>query len=66
MLLSEDDALWPLYVTVAVIVASSRVYVKIHHASDVVAGAALGVGLGLVGRRLAPLPPAPAVLPVRP
>ncbi len=66
VLLSEDDALWPLYVTVAVIVASSRVYVKIHHASDVVAGAALGVGLGLVGRRLAPLPPAPAVLPVRP
>ncbi len=66
VLLSEDDALWPLYVTVAVIVASSRVYVKIHHASDVVAGAALGVGIGLVGRRLAPLPPAPAVLPVPP
>ena len=63
VLLSEDDALWPLYFAVAAIVASSRVYVKMHHASDVVAGATLGVGLGLVGRRLAPLPPAPTVLP---
>ncbi len=63
VLLSEDDVLWPLYFAVAVIVASSRVYVRIHHASDVAAGAVLGVGLGLVGRRLAPLPPAPAVLP---
>jgi undecaprenyl-diphosphatase len=63
VLLSEDDALWPLYFAVAVIVASSRVYVRIHHASDVAAGAVLGVGLGLVGRRLAPLPPAPSVLP---
>lgn len=61
VLLSEDDALWPLYYTVAAIVASSRVYVKMHHASDVAAGAVLGVGLGLIGRRLAPLPPAPAV-----
>ena len=57
VLLSDDDALWPLYYAVAAIVASSRVYVKMHHASDVVAGAALGVGLGLLWRRLAPLPP---------
>ena len=63
VLLSEDDALWPLYFTVAAIVASSRVYVKMHHASDVIAGATLGVGLGLIGRRIAPLPPAPTVLP---
>lgn len=63
VLLSEDDVLWPLYVTVAVVVASSRVYVKMHHASDVLAGATLGVGLGLIGRRLAPLPPALSVLP---
>lgn len=63
VLLSEDDVLWPLYFGVAAIVATSRVYVKIHHASDVAAGAVLGVGLGLLGRRLAPLPPAPAVLP---
>jgi len=66
VLLSEDDVLWPLYFGVAVIVATSRVYVKIHHASDVAAGAVLGVGLGLLGRRVAPLPPATAVLPERP
>jgi len=63
VLLSEDDVLWPLYFAVAAVVASSRVYVKIHHASDVAAGAVLGVGLGLLGRRVAPLPPAPTVLP---
>lgn len=66
VLLSEDDALWPIYFTVAAIVASSRVYVKMHHASDVIAGATLGVGLGLIGRRIAPLPPAPTVLPGAP
>ena len=63
VLLSEDDVLWPVYFTVAAIVASSRVYVKMHHASDVIAGATLGVGLGLIGRKLAPLPPAPTLLP---
>ena len=57
VLLSEGDRLWPLYVAVAAVVASSRVYVKIHHPSDVLAGAALGVGLGLLGRRVMPLPP---------
>ena len=36
------------------VVASSRVYVKIHHASDVVAGAAIGVGLAAVARRVWP------------
>ena len=57
LLLSEDDPLWPLYVAVGVVVASSRVYVKIHHASDVLAGAAVGTILGLIGRRVMPLPP---------
>ena len=56
-LLSEDDELWPLYYAVAVVVAWSRVYVKIHHASDVVAGIAIGAALGRIGRRVAPLPP---------
>lgn len=59
-LLSEDDPLWPLYYAVAVVVASSRVYVKIHHASDVVAGIAIGAALGRIGRRLVPLPPVPS------
>jgi undecaprenyl-diphosphatase len=52
--LSEDDKLRPLYYTVAVIVASSRVHVKIHHASDVIAGAAIGVVLARVARRAWP------------
>src|SRR3546814_4798167 len=52
--LSHGDPLWPVYYGVAIVVASSRVYVKIPHASDVVAGAALGVGLAALPRR--PLP----------
>ena len=36
--LSEGDPLWPIYYGLAVVVASSRVYVKMHHASDVIAG----------------------------
>lgn len=57
VLLSDGDALWPLYLGAASLVAASRVYVKIHHPSDVVAGAAVGLTLGVLGRRLAPLPP---------
>ncbi len=57
-LLAEDDPLWPLYYAVAVVVATSRVYVRIHHASDVLAGVAVGIPLGRLGRRLVPLPPA--------
>jgi undecaprenyl-diphosphatase len=56
-LLSEGDRLGPLYYAAAVVVASSRVYVKVHHASDVLAGAAVGVALGHIGRKLVPLPP---------
>jgi undecaprenyl-diphosphatase len=63
-LLSDDDVLWPLYYGVAAVVATSRVYVKMHHASDVVAGAALGAVMGRAARHLFPLPPAPAVTPV--
>jgi undecaprenyl-diphosphatase len=56
-LLAEDDPLWPLYYAVAVVVATSRVYVRIHHASDVVAGVVVGIPLGWLGRRLVPLSP---------
>jgi undecaprenyl-diphosphatase len=59
ILLSEDDPLWPVYCAVGVVVASSRVYVKIHHASDVLAGVVVGAVLGIAGRRLMPLPPPP-------
>jgi len=52
--LSQGDPLWPVYYGLAVVVSSSRVYVKMHHASDVIAGAAIGVGLAAVARRLWP------------
>ncbi len=55
-LLSEQDRLKPVYYSIAVLVAWSRVYVKIHHASDVVAGIVVGIFLGKLGKRLSPLP----------
>lgn len=47
----QDDPLWPCYVGLAAVVAASRVHVRIHHASDVVGGVAVGTALGLVLRR---------------
>jgi len=59
-LLSDGDPhLAPLYFGAATLVALSRIHVKIHHASDVVGGMAFGLVLGQVGKRLAPLAPAP-------
>jgi membrane-associated phospholipid phosphatase len=55
-LLAERDPLWPLYYAVGAVVASSRVYVRIHHPSDVVAGALLGIALARVARRAWPFP----------
>src|SRR5207253_2953415 len=63
-LLSEEDVLWPLYYALAAVVATSRVYVKMHHASDVIAGAALGAVMGRAARLAFPLAPAPALAPV--
>lgn len=54
-LLSENDPFWPLYYAIALAVAWSRVHVKIHHASDVAAGIAIGAVMGHLGRRLSPL-----------
>lgn len=54
-LLGEGDPWRPVYYGLAVVVATSRVYVRIHHASDVVGGAAVGALIGRLGRRLAPL-----------
>lgn len=63
---SEDDHLAPLYVALAVLVATSRVHVRIHHASDVVGGAVVGVALGRVLRRWWPAgQPLPRGLPRR-
>ena len=59
-LLSDGDpALAPFYYGLAVLVATSRIYVKIHHATDVLAGAAVGATLGSIARRVVPLEPHP-------
>jgi membrane-associated phospholipid phosphatase len=41
----------PLWFGMAAVVATSRVYVRIHHASDVVGGAAVGLALGTLAVR---------------
>ena len=55
-LLSDRSRLGPLWYATAGVVAASRVHVRIHHASDVVGGAVLGILLGEVAVRVAPLP----------
>lgn len=42
----------PLFAAVAVIVGTSRAYVRIHHASDVAGGAVVGLCLGALARPL--------------
>jgi undecaprenyl-diphosphatase len=54
-LLAEDERRAPLYYCLAFVVALSRIHTKIHHASDVVGGMAIGLVLGQVARRIAPL-----------
>ena len=52
--MTADDDLAPVYAAAAALVASSRIYVRIHHASDVVGGVAVGTALGLAMRRWLP------------
>ena len=58
-ILSDGDRLAPLYYGAAVVAASSRIHVRIHHASDVVVGAAVGLTLGRLVLRLWKLPNRP-------
>lgn len=50
-ILSEGSRLRPIYYGLAAAVAASRVYVKLHHASDVIGGVVIGLGLGAIARR---------------
>ncbi len=50
--LSKGNRMGPVYYALASTIAASRVYTRIHHASDGIAGVALGVALGSVARRL--------------
>lgn len=60
-LLSETDPRRrAIYFTVAAVVAWSRVHVRLHHASDVIGGAAIGTLLGVIAKRLVPLGRRPA------
>lgn len=45
----------PLYYGLAAIVATSRVHVKVHHASDVLAGAAIGIAYAQFAKRVWPV-----------
>lgn len=52
-LVGWDGRRWaPVWVPIAAIVAISRPYVRIHHASDVVGGVAAGAVMGVVARRI--------------
>lgn len=51
--LSHGKRTAPAWFTLAGLVACSRVYVRLHHPSDVVAGAALGLALAPAARRIA-------------
>ena len=53
-LFADDNGFAPLYYATAVGVSVSRVHVRLHHASDVVAGALLGTALGRLGRAVVP------------
>lgn len=59
MLLAQRSRRKPLWYGLALLVASSRVYVRIHHASDVVGGLALGAVLGMIARKAWPLDKGP-------
>ncbi len=56
-LLAEKSRVAPLWYGLAAVVATSRIHVRIHHGSDVVGGALLGLALGAVVRRTVPLEP---------
>ncbi|MEM7095655.1 MAG: phosphatase PAP2 family protein [Actinomycetota bacterium] len=56
VLLADKSRLGPVYGLLAALIATSRVHVRIHHASDVIGGAVVGTALGALVRRVAPLP----------
>lgn len=51
VILSRTGRGGPAWYALAAVVAGSRVYVRMHHASDVVVGAALGVAMGRLASR---------------
>ncbi|MEY2468075.1 MAG: hypothetical protein QOF21_773, partial [Actinomycetota bacterium] len=56
VLLSDGTGWAPWLFVLATIVAFSRVYVRIHHASDVLGGIVIGLAIGVAIAHFAPLP----------
>ena len=52
-MLADGDPLGPLYYLTAGAVSLSRIHLRQHHTTDVIAGAALGMALGRLGRCMA-------------
>jgi undecaprenyl-diphosphatase len=60
--LLSEDGLAPLWWGLALTIAASRVYVGVHHATDVAAGLAIGTAIGYAARHIRlPLIEAPTV-----
>lgn len=55
VILAPDARRPAIWYALAATVAASRVYTRMHHASDVLAGAALGLAFGAIARRALPL-----------
>ena len=53
-LLGEGSPAKPAYYALAGVVAASRIHVRIHHASDVFGGIAVGIALGAIARAHSP------------
>jgi undecaprenyl-diphosphatase len=51
-LLSDRSRGKPMFFAVAAVVATSRIHVRIHHASDVAGGMLIGLGLGALVKRV--------------
>ncbi len=55
ILLSDNDPLGLFYFLFALLVAPSRIHVRMHHASDVLAGVTVGVTFGVIVKKLFPI-----------
>lgn len=56
LLTNRQPRLAPVWFGLATVVSLSRVYVRMHHASDIVVGAAIGAAIGEIACLLVPLP----------
>jgi membrane-associated phospholipid phosphatase len=55
LLSQRQPKLAPVWLALATLIAASRIHVRLHHASDVVSGAAIGALFGWIATRVVPL-----------